>query len=69
MYPGTNIPTYIDTTYITPTWMSYEECCKKIIMTSLGKWWTGSKVMLGKEMKMIPSGFRPENRFLVDFSF
>lgn len=41
-YPGTNMPTYITSTWITPTYDSLEKVCKKICETSFGKWWTGN---------------------------
>jgi len=42
-FPGTLNPTYIDTTYITPTNKSLEECCKSILEKSYGNWWTGTE--------------------------
>lgn len=65
LFPGTNKPTYIMSTYITPTYLSFEECCKKIVEASLGKWWTGTKVIFAKELPEVPSGYAPDSKLLV----
>ena len=43
LYPGTNVPTYITSTWVTPTEDTFNEVAKKIIQTSFGNWWTGSQ--------------------------
>ena len=67
LFPGTNQPTYIMAAYIAPTYLSFEECCKKIVEASLGKWWTGLKVIFAKELPEFPSGYAPDSKLLVRF--
>lgn len=63
-FPGTNNPTYIDSTYITPTDKSLEQCCKHILETSYGNWWTGDQRVPISQL----NGRKPE-LYSADFKF
>lgn len=71
-FPGTNSPTYIDTTYVTPTDNTLEQCCKDILCKSFGRWWTGTLKVSSKELHNYNEvkGFTADGKYvIIDFAY
>lgn len=53
VYPGSQTPTYITSTWVTPTTDTFDEAARKIIQVSFGNWWTGSQIKFDGKRKLL----------------